>query len=195
MSNIISSRLIKIGNSIFFRNTSSIAYKYNKDTHTLTEYTLSGISLTTSNYLKVWSDGTNTYYSNGSNQYQLTVDDNNKVITATTYSGAIANMDGQYVWTDGIDIYYRNTHKLINGVWTEQIISSVGTPRYLANYKGKIYNFRSSPVVEWDKTTESFIPTSDTFTNVPAYAGGSWMWDEDDKLGCNTMFGKLASLL
>ena len=53
----------------------------------------------------VWTDGVNTYYSNGSEQYLLEYVPGGGNATATTFSG-LSSFYGNNVWTDGTDIYY-----------------------------------------------------------------------------------------
>ena len=51
----------------------------------------------------VWTDGTNIYYSNGSQQYIL--DKATSTWSTKTWYG-LTNFSGMYVWTDGTNIYY-----------------------------------------------------------------------------------------
>ena len=62
-----------------------------------------GISLTFSN--RMWTDGTNIYFSNVSSQYVLDI----STLTWTTKTwNSFSLIDGRYVWTDGTNIYYSN---------------------------------------------------------------------------------------
>lgn len=55
--------------------------------------------------VRVWSDGTNIYYSSGSNQ--LVFDPTTETWTAKTWTG-LTSFEGEFVWTDGTSIYYSN---------------------------------------------------------------------------------------
>lgn len=57
------------------------------------------------NGFDMWSDGTNSYYSNGYNQYVL--DKTTGTWSPKTWTG-LTSFNGRYVWTDGTDIYYSN---------------------------------------------------------------------------------------
>ena len=63
--------------------------------------------------IRVWSDGTNIYYSSGSNQ--LVFDPTTETWTAKTWTG-LTSFEGDYVWTDGTNIYYSNgtTHYVLD---------------------------------------------------------------------------------
>ena len=54
---------------------------------------------------RIWTDGTNIYYSNETEQYQL--DKLNSNWSEKTWNGLTA-FDGQFVWADGENIYYSN---------------------------------------------------------------------------------------
>ena len=65
-------------------------------------------------YLSIWTDGINTYYSNGSTQYVL----DNGLWKPKEWD--IALDYGGYVWTDGANIYYSynsTQYVLDNGMW------------------------------------------------------------------------------
>ena len=51
----------------------------------------------------IWTDGTNIYYSNQSNQYVL--NKSTSTWEAKTWSG-LTSFDGRSIWTDGDNIYY-----------------------------------------------------------------------------------------
>ncbi len=52
----------------------------------------------------IWTDGTDTYYSNGSYQYVLNKTTNKW--DTKTWAGSLKPTDGRYIWTDGTDTYY-----------------------------------------------------------------------------------------
>ena len=56
---------------------------------------------------KIWTDGTNFYYSNESEQFQLNT--STSAWSAKTWSGLPDNvsLEGNQIWTDGVDIYYQ----------------------------------------------------------------------------------------
>lgn len=57
------------------------------------------------NTSKIWTDGTNYYYSNNAEQYIF--DPVNETFTATTWTG-LSSFSGDNIWTDGTDYYYSN---------------------------------------------------------------------------------------
>ena len=59
--------------------------------------------LTSFNGNGIWTDGTDIYYSSGSNHYVL--DKATSTWTAKTWTG-LTSFNGDYIWTDGTDIYY-----------------------------------------------------------------------------------------
>ena len=71
--------------------------------NTWTVKTWSG--LTTFDGVRVWTDGENIYYSNGTEQYVL--DKSTSTWSEKVWSG-LTNFDGSKVWTDGENIYYSN---------------------------------------------------------------------------------------
>ena len=54
---------------------------------------------------KIWTDGTNIYYSSSSNQYIL--NKSTSTWSTKTWNG-LTSFYGRYIWTDGTDIYYSN---------------------------------------------------------------------------------------
>lgn len=55
----------------------------------------------------IWSNGVDTYYSNGTTHKKLTANTNSVVVTFTntTFSGGISSFNGRDVWTDGTFYY------------------------------------------------------------------------------------------
>ena len=51
----------------------------------------------------IWTDGTNIYYSNGTNQYVLDVA--TSTWSVKTWTG-FTSFNGSQIWTDGTNIYY-----------------------------------------------------------------------------------------
>ena len=72
----------------------------------LTWTTMNWNGLSSFNALNIWSDGTNIYYSSGTEQYIL--DKNNHTWLEMTWNG-FRIINGQNVWTDGKDYYYYNS--------------------------------------------------------------------------------------
>ena len=63
----------------------------------------------------VWTDGTNTYYSNGNTQYVL----KGKAWEKKTWNG-FTKIYGNSIWTDGTNIYYSNKYVLNGDTWEEK---------------------------------------------------------------------------
>lgn len=66
----------------------------------------------------VWTDGTDTYYSNSDRQYIF-----NKDVHAWREKTWNISFSGRYVWSDGTNIYYTEPSKsyvLVNGNWEEK---------------------------------------------------------------------------
>ena len=64
---------------------------------------------------RVWTDGVNTYHSDGYSQYKL----NGTTWETMTWSG-FTDFSGEYVWTDGTNVYYSNSsiqYKLNGTTW------------------------------------------------------------------------------
>ena len=72
----------------------------------LTWTTMNWKGLSSFNALNIWNDGTNVYYSSGTEQYIL--DKNNQTWLEMTWNG-INSVSGQNVWTDGKDYYLYNS--------------------------------------------------------------------------------------
>ena len=68
----------------------------------------------------IWTDGTNYYYSKGTDQYIF--DPENETFTPTTWTG-LSSFDGNNVWSDGINYYYSNQ--------SDQYILENGTQNWL----------------------------------------------------------------
>jgi hypothetical protein len=69
---------------------------------------------------KIWTDGTDIYYSDGAYQYVL--DKSTSTWTAKTWNG-LTSFEGASIWTDGTDIYYsyRNNQYVLDkstSTWT-----------------------------------------------------------------------------
>ena len=74
---------------------------------------------------RIWTDGTDIYYSNISEHYRL--DEITHTWSTMTWRG-VTNFDGNHVWTDGTDIYYsydsqryilnKSTHTWSTMTWT-----------------------------------------------------------------------------
>ena len=88
--------------------------------------TWKGLTSFTPNH--VWTDGTNIYYSNGSEQYVL----NGDTWVTKTWNGfpseKISQFKGEYIWTDGTNIYlsYTQSHQFqLNGsTWSSNPFGS-----------------------------------------------------------------------
>ena len=76
----------------------------------------------------VWSDETNIYCSNNSNQYVL--DKSTSTWTPKTWSG-LTSFYGEHIWTDGNNIYYSNGSSYIldksTSTWSSKIWSNLAT--------------------------------------------------------------------
>ena len=134
----------------------------------------------------VWTDGTNVYYSDGSNQYVL--DKSTSTWNPKTWSG-LSSFDGYGIWTDGNNIYYSNgsdqyvlnkdtstwTPKTWNGftnfygnhVWTDgdNIYYSYGNNEYVLN----------KDTSTWTQKTWIGITSLSSFRAI-------YIWKDDDNI-------------
>lgn len=118
-------------------------YKKPKPLSTFTKIEIEGFDYVFHAYC-VWSDGTNTYYSEGSPMQYKWNGNNWEPMKWGSYQGVF----GSGVWTDGEKYYYSSvsvlpaTHKVLNGTtWSSTYWS--GTDRndgsYMWNHDGKTY--------------------------------------------------------
>ena len=134
----------------------------------------------------VWTDGTNIYYSHGTNQQAMSA--SGAGFSTKTWTG-LTDFDGNNVWTDGTDIYYSNdTNQYVldkatstwssktwngltsftgNSVWTD------GTDIY--------YSYQNNQYV-LDKSTSTW--STKTWTDAPTSVYGSQIWTD----GTNIFF-------
>lgn len=140
--------------------------------------------ITSSGY--IWTDGTNTYYSNGAIQ---------KVLNASgewenkTWTG-LSNFDGKYVWTDGENVYYSNytssaQQYVLNkatSTWTTKAWS--GRPTYLNGLNiwsdgTNIYYDQDSDHYVLNKETSTW--STKTWTGLSTFSGSS-VWTDDENI-------------
>ena len=93
-------------------------YKFNKETNTWVEISMTGFTLTSANVDYIWNDGTNTYFSDGRKQYQF----NNDTFEWTIKEWNM-HLIRAYIWDDGTNIYY-----------------SIGASHYLLNKESNTWN-------------------------------------------------------
>jgi len=126
----------------------------------------------------IWSDGTNTYYSNNSKQYQYDKSDHQWY--PKTWNGF--NPDGRYIWTDGENIYYsyQSTHYVLDkstSTWSAKTWSGLNT--FVGNHiwsdgTDTYYSYSSTNFV-LNKETSKW--TTKTWTGLTNF-DGQYVWTD-----------------
>ena len=125
---------------------------------TWTDKTWTG--LTSFGGLDIWTDGSDIYYSQGSNQYVLDV--STSTWTAKTWIG-LTEFNGRYIWTDGSDIYYSNS--------SDQYVLDVSTSTWTAKTWTGLTSFRGDDI--WTDGT-NFYYSSDADQYILDTSTSTW---------------------
>ena len=125
----------------------------------------------------VWTDGTDTYYTNASNLYVF----NGTDWVVKTWDG-ISNLSGSSVWSDGTKTYfsYRDTQLVLNnGVWEQ------------ANWEGKKpigdYIWRDGNKIYYSLGGTNYVLNGNTWENINwniSIQHGNYIWTD----GKNTYY-------
>lgn len=174
------------GNRTFY--SSVIGYSYERVSGTLNwkEITFNGFDNIVGK--KVWTDGTNTYFSDGSNQYAFN-SATNTWISKSWYG--LTSFDGSRVWTDGDDIYYsegssqyvldRSTSTWKVKVWNGNnsfigyYVWSTGTDIYYSYYEVSSNTIVNHCEMKLDKETSTWIDVDWGY-----YLDGSCYWTDGE---------------
>jgi hypothetical protein len=105
-----------------------------------------------------WTDGKNTYWSNGTKQYELY----GTTWKEKTWEG-LTSFDGRYVWTDGSDVFYSNGACKKGNKWYIPL-RDVKTPIYKDSLNK--YSITDEPLFEVTDITNPYW--GNTFTDVIA---------------------------
>ncbi len=129
----------------------------------------------------VWTDGNNTYYSDGTKQYVWNLD--TRGWSKMTWNG-LSSFEGYNVWTDGVDYYYSNrsyqyvlntaTHTWSTMTWngrTYHVGGKIWTDgiNYYSSYNADQYVLEVATHT-WSKITWNGLPLKQNYT----------MFDGDD---------------
>lgn len=129
----------------------------------------------------IWTDGTNTYYSEGTKQYQL--NDSTLNWTEKTW-GVLTDFYGRYIWTDGTNIYYSEAskqYKLVGTTWVQQTWIGLGElyGNGIWKYNNDIYYSRAKSQYKLTKNTSNWVPVS--WENLDSFQGYN-IWYFNDKV-------------
>ena len=133
----------------------------------------------------IWSDGTDIYYSNGSNQYVL----NKSTSTWSTKSwSGLTSFEGIYVWSDGTDIYYSygSTQYVLDkatSTWSTKTWSGLASFSGLCVWSDgtDIYYSLGSNQYVLNKETSTW--ETKTWSGLTSFTGNQ-IWTDGDNIYC-----------
>lgn len=178
------------GEDVFYYDSSnSKHYMLNKSVSTSTNLSWKEVTITSSisfdnlTYTRIWSDGTNTYYSYGSTQYVW----NKSTFSwdSKTWKG-LTSFTGSYTWTDGSNIYLsvNDSNYILNketSTWSAKTwirdISLDG--RYIWTDGVDVYFSGYSSGIKHrvlDKSTSTW--STKEWNNVPSNMVGTCIWTD-----------------
>lgn len=137
--------------------------------------------LTNFNGCNVWSDGTDIYYSSGSNQYVL--DKTTSTWSSKTWTG-LTNFNGYGIWTDGTNIYYSSgagtSYVLDKSTSTWTSVTGTGITGFVGynvwTDGTDIYYSAGSYQYVYDKATSTW--STKTWNNSPSNFYGQYIWTD-----------------
>ena len=141
--------------------------------------TWTGLTNFDGNY--IWTDGTDIYFSIGSNQYVL--DKSTSTWTTKTWNG-YNNILGEEIWTDGENIYYsNNTYQYVLDKSTSTWVAS---RNQIGTYGSKIWSDGENIYSSYDVNQYVFNKSTSTWT-AKTWTGltnpsGNYIWTDGENI-------------
>lgn len=138
----------------------------------------------------VWSDGTNIYCSMGTS-YILGGTATAPTWTEYTFSGAPANLNGDYIWTDENDRFYFSqgeyqyrydisvmSPQWSSYYWLAEINESFSGQNIWTDYNNKIYYSNNNKTYAYSGPGD-FVWTKKSWTGTPSNFNGYYIWKDE----------------
>ena len=136
---------------------------------------------------RIWSDGTDIYYSLSENQYKY----NKSTDSWDSVTWNISNLDGMFVWSDGTDTYYSsglNSQYKLNkstGTWTAVTWSgyNLTTSSGIWHDENNVYYSSGSDQYVLNKSTGEW--TAKTWNGLSNFSG-EYVWSDGTDTYCSS---------